>query len=137
MTTIIATLEGIYADTLCDYNIPFKVRKYTKIRNSVFAGCGDLDDLMKYFDWIRDGGDPPSIGAEIAIDVLEVCAEGIFIWGKKFVRLKVSESVYTVGSGAQYAMGAMDAGADPSQAMKIAAKRDLGTGLPIEFARFK
>lgn len=135
MTTVIATLDGIYADTLCDYHVPFKVSKHTKIRDSVFAGAGDLDDLNKYFGWIRDGGDPPEIGAEIGLDVLEVCSEGIFIWGKKFVRLQVKEKAYAVGSGSQYAMGALAAGCTPKQAMAIAAKFDFGTGKQIEYVK--
>lgn len=135
MTTIIATRDGIYADTLCGYTVPFKVRKYAKIGNSIFAGAGDLDDLTKFFDWRRDGGEPPSI--EDGIDVLEVCDEGIFIWGKKFVRLHVNEEYYAVGSGAHYAMGALAAGCTPKQALSIAASLDSGTGLPIEFAKLK
>lgn len=136
MTTVIATTEGIYADTLCTYTVPFKTRKHTRIRDSVFAGAGDTDELMKYFDWIRDGGDQPSID-EGGIDVLEVSEEGIHIWGKKFVRLKVNEKVYAVGSGSQYAMGALAAGCTPKQAMAIAAKFDGGTGKQVEFVRFR
>jgi len=135
MTTIIATRDGIYADTLCGYTVPFKVRKYARIGNSIYSGAGDLDELMKFFDWRRDGGDPPSI--DDGIDVLEVCSDGIFIWGKKFVRLHVNEEYYAVGSGAHYAMGALAAGATPKQAIAIAASMDSGTGLPIEFARLK
>lgn len=137
MTTVIATLDGIYVDTLCDYHIPFKARKHIKIRDSVFAGAGDLDDISKYFGWLRDGGDTPELGAELGLDILEVSEEGIHIWGKKFVRLKVDEKAYAVGSGSQYAMGAIAAGCTPKQAMAIAAKLDMGTGKQVEFARFK
>lgn len=138
MTTVIAVHgEGIYVDTLCDYHVPFKVRKHTKIRDSLFAGAGDLDDLSKYYDWIRGGGDPPELGAEMGIDILEVSEEGIHIWGKKFVRLKVDEKAYAVGSGSQYAMGAIAAGCTPKQAMAIAAKFDMGTGKQVEFARLR
>lgn len=137
MTTVIATLDGLYADTRCDYHVPFKVRKHTKIRDSVFAGAGDLDDLSKYLEWLRDGGDRPELGAELGLDILEVCDEGIFLWGRKFVRLQVKEKAYSVGSGCQYAMGALAAGCTPKQAMAIAAKFDFGTGREVEFARLK
>lgn len=138
MTTVIATLDGIFVDTLCDYHIPFKVSKYTRIRDSVFAGAGDLEDLSKYLGWIRDGGeDPPELGTEMGLDILEVSEEGIHIWGKKFVRLKVNEKAYAVGSGSHYAMGALAAGCTPKQAMAIAAKYDLGTGRQVEFARLR
>lgn len=137
MTTVIATLDGIYVDTLCDYHVPFRLKKHTRIRDSVFAGAGDMDELSRYFAWISDGGDQPDIGPELGLDILEVCAEGIFIWGRKFVRLQVQEKAYAVGSGSQYAMGALAAGCTPKQAMAIAAKYDFGTGKQVEFARLR
>lgn len=134
MTTAIATLEGIYVDTRCTYTVPFRVRKFVKIRNSVFAGAGDLDELMRCFDWLKNGGDTPVI--DEAIDVIEVSEEGIHIWGKKLARIKVKEAVYAIGSGAQYAMGALAAGCTPKEAMAITARFDSQTGKAVEFARF-
>ncbi len=135
MTTVVATLQGVYTDTLCSYSVPFKTSKHAKIGNSVYAGAGDLDDLNKFFDWRRSGGDAPNF--EDGIDILEVCSDGIFIWGKKFVRLKISQDIYAVGSGAQYAMGAIAAGASPKRAIEIASRFDTQTALPIEFSKFK
>lgn len=133
MTTIIATRTGIHADTKCSFTVPFKVKKHIRVGGSIFAGAGDLDELGKFFEW-RQGGDKPEI--EDTLDVLEVCAEGIFIWGKKLVRLTIYEDVYAVGSGAQFAIGAMAAGATPKQALIIAAKYDHQTAAPFEFVRF-
>lgn len=133
MTTVIATLDGIYADTLCTYTVPFKTRKHERIGNSIYAGAGDLDDLLRFFAWRRDGGDSPTI--DDAIDVLEVCSDGIFIWGKKITRLWVNEDSYAVGSGSQYAIGAMEMGATPREAMKIASKYDAQTGKQIEYVK--
>ena len=138
MTTIVATKNGIYADTLCSYSVPFKVGKVATIGKSVFAGAGDLDDLTRFFEWRRGGGktvDAPSL--DDGIDVLEVCADGIFIWGKKLVRLKINQDVYAVGSGSQYAIGALAFGATPEQAIEVAAKFDTQTALPIEFVKFR
>lgn len=133
MTTVIATRDSMYTDTLCGYTVPFKTRKYARIGTSVFAGSGDLDDIIKFFDWRRAGGDAPNF--EDPLDVLEVCHEGIFIWGKKLTRLWINQAFYAVGSGSQYAMGAMFAGATPQQAIKISAQLDEGTSLPIEIVK--
>lgn len=133
MTTIVATRTGIYADTLCTYTVPFKTRKHERIGGSIYAGAGDLDDLIRFFTWRRDGGDPPSL--DEAIDVLEVCPEGIFIWGKKFTRLWINEDAYAIGSGAQYAIGAMAQGAKPREAIKIARRFDSQTGTQIEYVK--
>ena len=69
------------------------------------------------------------------LDVLEVCSDGIFIWGKKLIRLAVLNEVYAVGSGSHYAIGAMEAGATPKQALSIAAKYDSQTAAPFEFVK--
>jgi hypothetical protein len=135
MTTIVATRQAIYADTLCSYTVPFKVNKIMRIGNSLFAGAGDLDDIQKFFSWRRDGGEAPVF--EDSLDVLEVCTEGIFLWGKKFVRLLIDEDTYVIGSGSHYAMGALAMGATPKQAIGIAAKFDSQTGYPINSVKLK
>lgn len=138
MTTVIATPKGIYADTKCSYSVPFKVSKVSQIGSSVFAGAGDLDDLWRFLDWQRAGGshdDLPTI--DDGLDILEVCNGRIYLWGKKLVRVKLNETVYAIGSGAHYAMGALANGATPEQAIKIAAKYDPETALPLEFVGFK
>ena len=133
MTTVVATREGIYTDTLCTYTVPFKTRKHERVGGSVYGGAGNLDDLLKFFAWRREGGDQPSL--DESIDILEVCNEGIFMWDKQFARMWVNEDAYAIGSGAQYAMGAMAAGATPREAMKITARYDAQTGKQIEYVK--
>lgn len=134
MTTVIATRKAIYADTMCSYTVPFKVSKITRIGKSIYAGAGDLDDLQKFFDW-RQGGDEPTI--EESFDVLEIAPDGLFLWGKKLVRLELQDKFYAVGSGAQYAMGAMAMGATPEKAIEVAARFDPSTRLPLEVEQLK
>lgn len=138
MTTIVATKKGIYADTRCSFTTPFKVSKVVNIGQSVFAGAGDLDDLARFFEWQRKGGKAKGAPQlEGNLDILEVCAGEIFIWGTKLVRLQVNENVYSVGSGSHYATGAMAMGATPKQAIEVAARFDPQTALPIEFVKLK
>lgn len=129
MTTIVATRKAIYADTLCSYTVPFKMGKIARIGKSIFAGAGDPDELTQFFDW-RRGKKKPVI--EDAIDVLEVAPGGIYVYGKKLVRLKINEEIYAVGSGAQYAMGAIAMGATPEQSIEVASRYDSSTRLPID-----
>lgn len=135
MTTIVATKTAIYADTQCSYSVPFKVRKVERIGDSLYAGAGDMDDLQRFFSWRRDGGKAPAF--DDGLDVLEVCSDGMFIWGRKLVRLHVDEEVYAVGSGSQYAMGALAMGATPKQAMAVAASLDMQTGSIIAIVKLK
>lgn len=135
MTTIVATKTAIYADTQCSYTVPFKVNKIARIGQSLFAGAGDMDDLQRFFNWRREGGDQPAF--EDAIDIIELCTDGIFLWGKKMVRLPIGDEVYSVGSGSQYAMGAMAMGATPKQALAVAAKLDISTGSETTVVKLK
>ena len=135
MTTIVATMKAIYADTLCSYCVPFKVNKIARIGQSIFAGAGDMDDLQRFFTWRREGGDQPAFDEQI--DILELCTDGIFLWGKKMVRLPIGDEVYSVGSGSQYAMGALAMGATPQQAIGIAAGLDPQTGKTINVVKLK
>jgi len=135
MTTIVVTKQAIYADSMCSYTIPFKVVKIARIGKSLFAGAGDLDDLYKFFEWRRGNGDAPCF--DDGVDIVEVCADGIFLWGKKLVRLPMTEDVYAVGSGSTYAMGAMEMGATPQQAIEVAAKYDPQTSSPVNVVKLK
>lgn len=137
MTTIIATKQGIYSDTLCSYTVPFKVSKIAKIGKSVYAGAGAADDLHRFFDWVRSGGGDDVPAFEEAIDILECAPDGIFLYGKKFVRLRLEEEIYSIGSGCQYAMGALAMGATPEQAMEVAARLDPQTALPMEYVKLR
>lgn len=137
MTTVVATSKGIYADTKCSYTVPFKTGKIIRVGSSVYAGAGDLDDVTRFFEWRKKGGKTKDAPILDDLDILEVCPDGIFIWGKKLVRLKIDESVYSVGSGSQYAMGAIAMGASPEQAIETAAMFDPQTALPVEFVKVK
>lgn len=41
-----------------------------------------------------------------------------------------ADGLYAIGSGAAYAIGALEAGATPSEAVEIASRNDVMTGLP-------
>ena len=45
------------------------------------------------------------------------------------------DDIYAIGSGAQYALGALEAGADVHKAMRIAKKFDLNTGGPVQVVK--
>lgn len=46
-----------------------------------------------------------------------------------------STGVYSIGSGANYALGALEAGASPKKAIKIAAKYDWGTNSDVKIMK--
>lgn len=44
----------------------------------------------------------------------------------------LEDTFYAIGSGADFAYGAMESGASPKRAVEIACKRDTGCGLPVQ-----
>lgn len=48
---------------------------------------------------------------------------------------EVWDTVFTLGSGAEYARGAIDAGATTAEAVAIAIRYDSGSGLPVQTTR--
>lgn len=132
MTTIIATPDALYTDSLCTYTVSFRVRKAVRIGDSLYGAAGDdLDSFIKVMEWLRGEEPRPKLPSDEMFDMIEVSQAGIFTWSRQLRRVKVRERYYAIGSGAQYAIGAMDTGATPEKALKVAAKRDGATGLPI------
>lgn len=136
MTTIIATRKALYADGLCTYTVPFKVRKAVRVGAALYAAAGDdLDSFIKFLEWMRGDAPRPKLPADETFDAIEVSKEGIFLWSRQLTRTRINEKCYAVGSGAQYAVGALDGGATPEKALRIAARRDANTSLPIQILR--
>ena len=110
MTTVIATKKAIYADTLCTYSTIFKVSKLVRIGRSVYGFAGDLEEALHFLEWRRSGKDKPEFADDASLDVIEINKAGLFIWSKRLIAMKMNQRVYAIGSGAQYATGAMAMG---------------------------
>lgn len=136
MTTIIATRAALYTDSLCNYTVPFKIKKAVRVGLSIYAAAGDdMDSFIKFLAWLRGETLKPKLPSDETFDVLEVCREGIYIWSRQLTRTRVNEKCYAIGSGSQYAIGALDDGATPEKALRIAAGRDSNTRLPIQILK--
>lgn len=134
MTTIIATREAIYADTLCAHSVPFHFKKIVRIGNSIFAGAGTWTHIDRFMEW-RRGGEKPEYPPDADFDVIELNKNGIWMHDQDLYPFRIKEKVYAIGTGAEYAMGAISMGATPKQALQIAAKYDPDTQLPIDIMR--
>lgn len=67
-------------------------------------------------------------GCCMEANVLVVVDGQAFTVGKSFSVYSSEEGLYTIGSGGDYAIGALKAGADVLEALTIAASVDPGTG---------
>jgi len=108
----------------------FKSPKLFEIGGSIFGVSGDLPNALKFIK-SRQAATEPKLTKD-DFDILEKNKDGIFLWTKDLVPIRIADEYYAIGSGASFAIGAMDMGATPVEAIKIAAKRDPSTNDEID-----
>jgi len=105
-----------------------KIVKKIENKHGIWFCCGDSSDIDFVINDFRERQQPNAgnlnFRAFLVRDnkVFDTCINnGVY----KTYLLGYSE---TMGSGGEYALGALEAGASAMQSMKIAAKRDIRTG---------
>lgn len=92
--------------------------------------CGDLDavpDVLEYLDDMTGKIKPPR-GRSCEFVVLTKDKKiYTFVTASKWIQ--VNEPYYAIGSGMQYALGALKTGATPKEAVLVATSLDPMTGL--------
>lgn len=92
----------------------------------IFGTAGPVGDGIKFERWMAHGGEFPKVSDNFAALILN--PDGTTDWIDEDGELVRIMTPCALGSGEYYAIGAMEAGATPFQAVAIAAKRDTGTG---------
>ena len=138
MTTIVADFNNkiMVSDTRCSYGgTVFRMIKIHKAPDGTLIGfSGNVTEATKFVEWFMSGHNKakvPRFGDD-AFDALTMNDEGIMLWDSSLVATKVNQSFFAVGSGAQYAIGAMKAGASAEKAVTIATEEDSCSGLPLD-----
>ena len=138
MTTIAWSGRFVAADSQVCYGSTKgmgKVEKLRQIGNTVYACIGSGALFSPMVEWIEKGAkleDTPNVEAEFDASVL------VFRDGKCLVykaRLPYPEELSSPdawGSGAEFAIGAMHAGATAYAAVEIACMRDVYSGGPVQ-----
>lgn len=100
----------------------------------VFAGgCGMLDGVRAFQEWACAGMEDPY--PQICSDLVDECtyftiSEGgiVSLYERRSVFVTKQEAPAAFGSGSQFAMGAMLAGSDAREAVRIAIELDTNSG---------
>lgn len=148
MTTIIATKNKILSDgkmTSGDRVDSLNFKKVRKIHGYLVGGAGRVTSITAFFDWFENyvvakdaqealpkfvfSLDPTRIDEDFYALVVHPDGSIYIHEGNEPNRALLLEEEYaTIGSGADYALAALDAGATPEEAMEIAKKRDAFSG---------
>lgn len=102
--------------------------------NYLFGWCGGVEDAERLRRALRKN-EPPPPGLEVTAILVSPDREVRLFEGAIWIRQK--GEYFAIGSGAPYALGAMDAGADAAMAALIGSKRDTGSGGKIKKVTFK
>ena len=146
MTTIAANKTTIACDLQFTYGSA-KFKGKTKIfafpkekalaalqtTRALVGVAGKADQIADLVYWLHDGepsSEPPKIKH---LELLALTEKGELWWGKGLRSwIRLDEPFWAIGSGMDFALGAMKQGATPLEAVKIAASKDINTGLGFQ-----
>lgn len=133
MTTIATDGRSMAGDGQREHRGTIVIRDAQKVRRlsdgRVVGTAGDVAFGMAMIEWLESGGDPPSIPSDAdAGTVLVLNTDGSAMMLDKYGKAMPVEVPCAIGSGMDLAVGAMEHGATPQEAVEIAARRDGGTG---------
>jgi ATP-dependent protease HslVU (ClpYQ) peptidase subunit len=93
-----------------------------------------IDKLLKFYDSVEKNGD---FDDPIEVDVLELRADGIYVYESTIHPVKVRGDFFSIGTGSAYALAAMYLGKSPKEAIEIASLFDPVTGGPIDVLKLE
>ena len=148
MTTIIATRNKILSDgkvTVGSRVDQYNFKKVRKIGDYLVGGAGRLSSILTFFSWFEQNlqcqaaqeaipglmiqSDPDKEDEEFVALVVHPDGKIFIHEGNNPARaMPIEAEYYAVGSGADYALAALDSGATPEVAMDVAKLRDAFSG---------
>lgn len=109
---------------------------------AIVGACGAISSFAPAVEWLRNRKKPrpqfvPSGDPDFSIMVVTKSGRVLYAAGDlQFVELP-KRHAWAIGSGCDYALGAMMAGANAHDAVLIAGKLDTGTGMGIDVEDFQ
>lgn len=141
MTTI-AYRDGVLAAdslvTLGSTKVHGSYQKIRRIGDHIIGTAGSVASCQAFIDWIRmgDGETLPPKGEYNAL-IIDPRGRVREIENGSVLPVPRGAKFFAIGSGSPYALAAMYAGANAAEAVKIAAKIDTSTGLPVKTLKLR
>jgi hypothetical protein len=141
VTTIVGVADRLVSDSKITmekreqdthYEGPKLVRKGEAIIGT--AGSCDLGEaFVKWYGTKRKK--PNGFGKGADFEALVLSSRGLYHYDEYLSGGRVNNAFFAIGSGATCALGALHAGADAEQAVRIACKVDNLSGEPIQIMK--
>jgi hypothetical protein len=138
MTTIAFDGKTLAADRLRTMRgVPMTATKVFRARHwklhgsEALYGCaGDSYEIVALREWLQGAGEKPTL-KDISILAMDRDCQA-WLGNESFAFVPVTLPIFGIGTGGEYAMGAMAAGKCAADAVKIAETLDNCTGLGID-----
>ena len=132
VVTTIAYRDGIIASDTAVFDgtsYQHEGQKMFRVGPNIIAGAGNYEAVLAFVEWIKSGQakeDKPNVGDDF--EAVVVNARAAKWYGKLLFGAPQGGGYWALGSGTDFALAAMDAGASAKQAVKIAINRDIRSG---------
>lgn len=138
MTTI-AFKDGVLAaDSRCTGHHIHKIKKIYRAGNALIGICGRVTSALLFVDWYaKRETPPPKLQDDDDFEAFVLTPKGLFYWDNKLREVPMGKAFAAIGTGGDFAMGAMAMGADAVEAVKVAKTLDPYTGGAIRKAVLK
>lgn len=139
MTTIVWDGEILASDKQCSWdNLKTTVTKISEVDGFLFGCAGNYAHAQTLIEWFMSGADPKTFPdcqkGDDHVDMLVITPDrDIHIYGQSPYPMDFTETQkVAIGSGSEFALGAMAMGADAVQAVEVASAHDINTGQGID-----
>lgn len=117
-----------------------EVKKIYRLKNGEIASfCGSEAGARELLAWYEQGADPakypPMQATTDWVRLVLVTGKGVVEYEQRPIPQPIIEPFFAWGSGRDYALGAMAAGASAKQAVLIASRYSVGCGMGVDVAR--
>ncbi|MCK5013229.1 MAG: hypothetical protein KAS66_05375 [Candidatus Omnitrophica bacterium] len=133
MTTIATDGKSMACDSrlIGSHIDQINTKKIFRVRGKIVGIAGALAEALIFVDWLKSETKDTKPDLSDSFEAIVVGPNGVDWYGDRLVAVSVGIPA-AIGSGGDYAMGAMMAGATPKKAVEIAKKLDPGSGGPVK-----
>jgi hypothetical protein len=115
--------------------------KLLRLPGVICATCGDTDSGLELKEWVRNGMDPkawPSFQSTDSWVILVIATkDGVFEFNQRPFPIPCEDQFMAWGQGHAYATGAMAAGKDAVEAVRIASRFCTTCGMGVDYVNVK
>lgn len=113
-------------------------KKIFHVGHALVAGSGDYQDLLAFVAWLKSNDQENKPKLDDGFDAILVNQRGeVFGYNHSLVAFEIEYhgGYFALGSGSEFALGAMAAGASAEAACAIACRYDINSAGPVVVER--